>query len=198
MQPVILGCCRVIQALLVSVGHEVQKTVFACVSLLSLIRRCACTAMCHVWNERCRSLLCTIPTFFLYQQLHVMFSAQIEYLPSMLPTARLRINLKRRSLRTPHRLHISPPGEKRRWRRRRPRDGRAIHHSSNLQSLLLHASTQVGRSVQLRLWGDCKCGRVVHIHLPVVLRGGLAGVRWTRRVERHQHTPEMYVWRSRD
>jgi len=94
--------------------------------------------------------------------------------------------------------HLSPPGEKRRWRRRRPRVGRAIHHSSNLQSLLLHASTQVSRSVQLRLWGDCECGRVVHIHLPVVLRGGLAGVRWTRRVERHQHTPEMHVWRSRN
>ena len=113
MQPVILGCCRVIQALLVTVGHEVQRTVFACVSLISLIRRCACTATCHVWNERCRSLLCTIPTFFLYQQSHVMFSAQIEYLPSMLPTARLRINLKRRSLRTPHRLHISlHPGKR--------------------------------------------------------------------------------------
>jgi hypothetical protein len=145
MQPVILGCCRVIQALLVSVGHEVQRTVFACVSLISLIRRCACTATCHVWNERCRSLLCTIPTFFLYQQSHVMFSAQIEYLPSMLPTARLRINLKRRSLHTPHRLHISPPGEKRRWRRRRPRDGRAIHHSSTFKASSTQARKSVGR-----------------------------------------------------
>jgi hypothetical protein len=28
--------------------------------------------------------------------------------------------------------------------------------------LLFHASVQVGRSVRLRLWGDCECGRVVH------------------------------------
>lgn len=76
--------------------------------------------------------------------------ARIEYLPSMLATARLRITdlsqTNPLSTLLHPTVHISPPGEKRRWRRRRSRN--PIHQT---QPLLLHASLQVGRSVQLRL-----------------------------------------------
>jgi hypothetical protein len=63
-------------------------------------------------------------------------------------------------------LHISPPGEKRRW-------GRTVAQSTKPSTL---SSTQAGRSVGATssLGDDCECGRVVRVHPPVVLRGGLA------------------------
>ena len=136
----------------------------ACLRLISQMRLHG-----YMWNERCRSLRSLHhPHAFLYQQLHVMSSAhRIEYLPSMLPTARLRIYLKRPFLHSPHHCtSISPPGETRRW-------GRTVAHSTKPSTL---SSTQAGRSVGATssLEGDCECGRVVRAHPPVVLRGGLA------------------------
>jgi len=118
---------------------------------VSLSRRCAARLHLYVWNERCRSLLAPSPRFVPIPVIARDASlARIEYLPSMLPTARLRItDLSQTNplstLLHPI-VHISPPGEKRRWRQRRSRN--PIHQT---QPLLLHASLQVGRSVQLRL-----------------------------------------------
>ena len=125
---------------------------------VSLSRRCAARLHLYVWNERCRSLLTPSPRFVPIPVIARDASlARIEYLPSMLATARLRITdlsqTNPLSTLLHPTMHISPPGEKRRWRRRWSRN--PIHQT---QPLLL----QVGRSVQLRLWGDCEGGRVVH------------------------------------
>jgi hypothetical protein len=136
----------------------------------------ALARLCYMWNERCRSCSCTIPTFssFPYQQLHVMSLSLRQtgdrVSPCQASCPRLVCGSQTTlSLHTDYCTSLHPGkrggGDRRSRNPPNPPPPRKSVGRCNFVSGDDHWSFVTWR----------ECGRVVHIHLPVVLRGGLAG-----------------------